>query len=107
MHPAFFPVFMPGRYTTAKDKPAQDAVREAGVQLVRKQLAILDAHLAGREHIVGEDWSYIDIYALPMLRWAAAKLPNRLTAYPNAQALLERLHALPIVQDTLRAEGLS
>ncbi len=113
MHPAFFPMFMPGRYTTAKDKAAQDAVREAGALLVRKQIKILDDHLAGddhsagRAHIVGETWTYVDVYALPMLRWASAKLPDGLAAYPNAMALLDRLHALPAVQETLRVEGLS
>lgn len=107
MHPAFFPLFMPARYTTAKDKPAQDAVREAGALLVRKQLKILDDHMAGRAHVVGEGWTFVDVYALPMLRWASAKLPDALGDYPNARGLLDRLHALPAVQDTLRAEGLS
>lgn len=107
LHPSFFPVFMPGRYTTAKDKAAQDAVREAGLILVRKQLKIFDDHMAGRTHVVGEGWTTVDVYALPMLRWAAAKLPDGLAAYPNVRAQLDRLHALPAVRETLVAEGLS
>lgn len=99
---------MPGRYTTAKDKAAaQDLVREAGRWLVRKQLGILDAHLERRQFVVGDRWSYLDVYALPMLRWATAKLPDALAAFPLAEALLARLHALPVVQETLTAEGLS
>ena len=37
LHPSFYPIFMPQRYTTSADPAARDAVQEAGRKLVRKQ----------------------------------------------------------------------
>ena len=67
LHPSFYPIFMPFRYTTSKDKAAQDAVQEAGRKLVRKRLGLLDDHLAGKDWILGKR-SVIYVYALPMIR---------------------------------------
>lgn len=105
-HPAFFPVFMPARYTISGEA-AFDPVREAGTQLVRKQLTILDRHLEDRRFMVGNRYSYVDIYALPMLRWAKSKLPDGLTAFPQAAGLLARLQDEAVVREVLRDEGLS
>lgn len=107
LHPAFFPVFMPGRYTTDKAKEAQDAVRAAGLDLVRKNLRLLEAHLDGREFIVGNRRSILDAYAFPMLRWAKAKLPEGLSDFPNVAAHLDRTSDDPIARKTLADEGLS
>jgi glutathione S-transferase len=70
LHPAFFSVFSPNRYTRAREKEAFDDVREASKALVRKKFDILDAHLAGRRHMIGDRLSYLDAYVFPMERWA-------------------------------------
>ena len=47
LHPSFYPVFTPTRYTTSRDEASLDAVREAGHRkLVRRQLGILNDHPA-------------------------------------------------------------
>ena len=61
LHPSFYPIFMPQRYTTSADPAARDAVQEAGRKLVRKRLKLLDAQLDGRDFILGRR-SVVDAY---------------------------------------------
>ena len=89
LHPAFFPLFSPGRYTVSKEVAAQDQVREAARALVARRLKLLDA------------------YALPMLRWASAKLPEGLAPYPAVRAHLERMLADPGVAEIIASEEAS
>src|SRR5690606_11221977 len=42
VHAAFWPIFMPQRYTTQSDEAAKAAVVEAGQKLVARQFSILD-----------------------------------------------------------------
>ena len=96
---------MPQRYTTSADPAARDAVQEAGRKLVRKRLKLLDAQLDGRDFILGRR-SVVDAYAFPMIRWAANLLPEGIQAWPNVQALHDRIAADPAVQRVLaREEG--
>lgn len=104
VHAAFWPIFMPFRYTTDASDGAREAVTKAGQALVAKQFAILDRHLDGREHILDGGRSIIDAYAFPMMRWAIKLLPGRLTEYPNVQALHDRIAADPAVQWVLARE---
>lgn len=103
LHPSFFPVFLPGRYTTGTSAASQDEAREAGRNLVRKQLTQLDNHLAGRDWILGSR-SVIDAYAFPMIRWAAKMLPEGISGWVNVQALHDRIAADPAVQKILARE---
>lgn len=105
VHAAFWPIFMPARYTTQTDEASRKAVTEAGRKLVAKQFAILDAHLAGREWILDGGRSVIDAYAFPMIRWASAKLPDGLAGLDNVKALHDRLAADPAVQRVLEREN--
>lgn len=104
VHAAFWPIFMPFRYTTDTSDVARKAVREAGQELVAKQFAILDRHLDGREYILDGGRSIIDAYAFPMIRWATKLLPGQLKPYPNVQALHNRIAADPAVQRVLARE---
>jgi glutathione S-transferase len=104
VHAAFWPVFMPDRYTTDRSGSARRAVVEAGHKLVAKRFAILDRHLEGREHILDGGRSIIDAYAFPMIRWAIKTLPGGLEGYPNVQALHDRLAADPGVRKVLAHE---
>lgn len=103
MHAAFWPVFMPGRYTTDGSDTAKAAVVAAGQALARKQFAVLDKHLEGRDWIL-EGRSVIDAYAFPMIRWGVKMLPGGISDFPNVQALHDRLAADPAVQKVLARE---
>ncbi|SMO84151.1 glutathione S-transferase family protein [Paracoccus laeviglucosivorans] len=102
LHPSFYPIFMPQRYTT--DSAGRDATQEAGRKLVRKRLSLLDEQLNGREWVLGKR-SVIDAYAFPMLRWAAKLLPEGLSEWKNVQALHDRMAADPAVQRVLAREA--
>ena len=106
VHPAFFPVFMPRRYTTADDESSLARVRAAGAVLVRKRLDLLEAHLIGRRYIVGETRTYIDAYSVPMIRWASSMLPGGLDDWPAVKAHHERMLADAGVERAMRDEGL-
>lgn len=105
MHAAFWPVFMPHRYTTDESEGAKKAVVEAGLALVRKQLGFLNSHLDGREWILDGGRSVIDAYAFPMIRWAIKLLPSGLADYPNVQALHDRIASDAAVQKVLARES--
>ncbi|MDD2867319.1 glutathione S-transferase N-terminal domain-containing protein [Neomegalonema sp.] len=104
LHPSFYPVFMPDRYTTDRSEAGLAATRAAGLDLVRKRFKILDAHLQGREWIL-EGRSVMDAYAFPMIRWGRAKLPEGMGAYPNVMALHDRLAADEKVKTVLAREA--
>lgn len=108
MHAAFWPVFTPQRYTKLTDAEGRNAAKEAGLDLVRKQMTVLNTHLEGREWILGDGRgkkSVIDAYSFPMIRWGIAMLPEGLEAYPHVQALHDRLAADPGVQAALAREA--
>lgn len=107
LHPAFYPIFSPARYTKATEEAALEAVRLAGQDLVRKKLALLDGHLKGRRTMVGERRSVIDAYALPLLRWAEARLPDQLKAYPNVARHLDMMRADPAVGRVMASEQIT
>ena len=104
MHAAFWPVFMPFRYTTDESAEARAKVKAAGQEIARKQFAALNAHLAGREWIL-DGRSVIDAYAFPMIRWGQAMLPEGLADFPEVQRLHDKLAADPAVQKVLAREG--
>jgi glutathione S-transferase len=105
VHAAFWPVFMPFRYTTDESEAARKAVVDAGHKLIAKQFGILNQHLEGREYILEGGRSVIDAYAFPMIRWATKLLPGGLGPYPNVQALHDRLAADPAVEKVLALEA--
>ena len=106
VHPAFFPIFMPQRYTTAEDQASLDAVKAAGIALVRKRLALLDEHMQGRSTIVGTRMSYVDAYSVPMIRWATAMLPGGLDDFAAVRMHHEAMLADAGVRRAMMEEGL-
>jgi glutathione S-transferase len=104
VHAAFWPIFMPDRYSTDGSENARRAVAEAGRKLVAKQFGILNRHLDGREYILDGGRSVIDTYSFPMIRWAIKLLPGGLNEYRNVQALHDRINADPAVQKVLARE---
>jgi glutathione S-transferase len=106
LHPAFFPVFMPHRYTTDTTQDALSNVKAAGLLLVRKKLAILDTQLEGREYFMGSQRTYVDAYSIPMVRWAKNVLPGGLGDFGNVSRHHSRLLKDEAVIRTMTAEGI-
>lgn len=105
MHASFWPVFMPYRYTTDESDEAKQKVKEAGHALVRRKMAALNDHLAGREWILDGGRSVVDAYAFPMIRWGMGVVPGGIADFSNVQALHDRIAADPAVQKVLADEG--
>ncbi|MBE7209609.1 MAG: glutathione S-transferase family protein [Gluconacetobacter diazotrophicus] len=105
LHPAFFPVFTPGRYTISTDPATLDAVRAAGIALVRTKMTLLDRHLTGRTWMVGDRRSVLDAYTVPMVSWAAARLPDGLASLPAVAAHHARMLDDAVVQRVMAAEN--
>lgn len=105
VHAAFWPIFMPDRYTIDQSDAARKAVVEAGQKLVAKQFGVLDRHLEGRDYILDGGRSVIDAYAFPMIRWATKLLSGGVTGYPNVQALHDRIADDPAVRKVLAREA--
>ena len=106
LHPAFFPVFLPGRYTASKHPAAIEDVKTAGLALVRTKLGLLDQHLTGRTWVTGGKRTILDAYVTPMLNWAVSMLPEGLQAFPAAAAHHDRMLADPAVRRVMLAEKL-
>lgn len=100
LHPAFYPVFMPYRYTADPGEEAKAKVAAAGIALVKKKLDLIEAHLSGRRWFL-EDRSIIDAYALPMIRWARAKVQGGIAGWPAIARLHDRLAEDAAVQRVL------
>lgn len=107
LHPAFFPLFSPQRYTSAREPAALEAVKSAAKDLVAKKLDLLDAHLDGQDHMLGGRRTYLDAYVLPMFRWARAMTPDVFSARANCARLLALLEADPAAKKVMRGEGIA
>lgn len=107
LHPAFYPVFMTQRYTTARDEAALKAVRDAALAVVRKRYAIMEQRLSGRRWLLGDKRSIVDAYAFPMERWGGKTLEGGLDDFPNVKAHHDAMAADPAAQRALAAEGVS
>jgi glutathione S-transferase len=57
--------------------------------------------------MLGSHRTVLDAYALPMMRWAAEKLPDALSKHPNVADHLERLSADQAVRKVLHDEGIA
>lgn len=104
LHPSFFPVFMPGRYTKAEDRNAIAAVKEAGLALVRTKIELLDRHLEGRRWMIGDKRTILDAYVTPMLNWAQSMLPEELVNFTNVSRHHVRMLADSAVQRVMAIE---
>jgi glutathione S-transferase len=65
----------------------------------------IDSQLAGRDYLMGSQFSVADAYLFTMLSWAD-RLKFDLSAMPNLTAYKARVAARPKVQEALTKEGL-
>jgi glutathione S-transferase len=74
-------------------------------EILAKRLAHVNAALAGRPYLGGEQFTPADAYLFVILSWFA-RLKIDLAPYPNLQALQARVGARASVQKVLKDEGL-
>jgi len=105
-HPAFFPLFVPFRYTTDPSEEAQAKVREAAAAIVAGKLNLLEQQLTGRTTFVGEGLTIVDCYAVPMLRWAGLMLPEGRAPWPAVEAFYQRMLDNDGVKTAMNVHGI-
>lgn len=98
INPAMFDAFW--QLIRVDPKERNLAAVEASVAKVEPLMAVLDAHLAGRRWITGDDYTMGDIpIACTVHRWFG--LPCDKTPRPNAEAWLARIRARPAYEGVL------
>jgi glutathione S-transferase len=96
LHKTFSPLFNPA---------IPDEVKNVFRERLMGKFRYLDAQLAGRDYLMGKQFSVADGYLYTMLRWADGHKFD-LTGLKNLMAFKERVHARPKVQEALTKEGL-
>lgn len=66
----------------------------------------VESQLAGREYLMGNQFTVADGYLFTMIMWAQDRLGFDLSGLPNVTAYKARVAARPKVQEALKKEGL-
>jgi glutathione S-transferase len=96
VHKSFGPMFSP---VLADDAKAFFRDRVMG------KFKYVDSQLAGRDYLMGKQFTVADGYLFTMLSWAD-RMKFDLSAMPNLLAYKDRVAARPKVQEALAKEGL-
>jgi glutathione S-transferase len=96
LHKNFSPMFNPS---------IPDEVKNVFRERIMGKFKYIDAQLAGRDYLMGKQFSVADGYLYTMLRWADGHKFD-LSGLKNLMAFKERVGARPKVQEALTKEGL-
>lgn len=96
VHKGYSPLFNPA---------TPEEYKKAVVTRLLSRYAYLDKALAGKQYLLGDQFTVADGYLFTVTNWANF-LKIDLSAYPNVQAFQARVAARPKVQEALKAEGL-
>ncbi|QNT78013.1 glutathione S-transferase family protein [Entomobacter blattae] len=107
LHPAFYPIYFPNRYTVSTKEEDLENVKQAALKIIRRKLAVIEQHLDKKDYMVGANLTYVDIYLFPMLRWAKFQLADDggLKNYTNIERLFAKLKHHPVFTKTLELES--
>lgn len=96
LHKSFSPLFNP-----AMSDDTKNLFRDK----ISKTLTYVGEKLAGKDYLMGGQFTVADGYLFTILRWALA-MKFDLAQYPNLKAYYDRVAARPKVQEAMLAEGL-
>lgn len=96
IHKGFSPLFNPAMPEEAK---------KLSVEKLLDRLKFIDGELAGKQYLLGNDFSAADPYLFTVTNWAKP-MNIDLSPFPNLVAWRERVAARPAVQAAMKAEGL-
>lgn len=96
LHKGFGPLFVPSFPADAKGFVIEN---------LKKRLAWVDAQLAGKDYLMGSQFTVADAYLFTVTNWAAY-VQLSLADFPNLRAHQARVAARPAVQAAMAAEGL-
>lgn len=95
LHKAFSPLF---------GAPGEDE-KSRVIERLKKRYTYVDGALAGKEYLLGKEFSIADAYLYTILRWSPVA-GIALTDYPNLTAFMKRMEERAAVATALREEGL-
>lgn len=91
-------------------EPAGEANIEAAKLQARQRIEgiwdRIDAHLNGKRYFLGEHLTAVDFLATMLMRWSRA-MPKPATEWPKVNIYVKRMRALPSLEKTYAAEGLT
>ena len=96
LHKNFSPMFQPA---------FSDEVKGFFKDRLMGKFKYIDGQLAGRDYLLGKDFTVADGYLFTMLTWAD-RMKFDLSGLPNLVAYQARIAARPKVQEALTKEGL-
>jgi glutathione S-transferase len=96
IHKSFTPLFKPN---------TPDAYKPIAKENLANRFALVDKHLAGKQYLMGDQFSVADAYLFTVLRWSSLHQID-LKQYPNISAFMDRVAARPKVKEAMQAEGL-
>jgi glutathione S-transferase len=96
IHKQFSPLFKP---TTPED------YKPVAKQIIATRFDWLETQLAGKDYLMGGQFSVADAYLFVLLGWTRPTQID-LARWPNLAAFHKRVGARPKVQEALQAEGL-
>jgi glutathione S-transferase len=96
LHKSFSPLFQP---------IFGDDVKDFFKARLTGKFKYIDSKLAGRDYLMGKDFSVADGYLFVMLKWAD-RMSIDLTGFPNLMAYKDRVAARPKVMEAMTKEGL-
>ena len=80
--------------------------RKLIVERITKRLGWLDAQLAKKAYLLGDDYSVADAYAFTVLNWGQW-VGIAMKDWPNVSAYMDRVAARPAVQAAMKSEGMA
>ena len=97
LHKSFSPLFNP-----AMSDDTKNSYRDK----ISKTFAYVDGKLAGKDYLMGSQFTVADGYLFTILRWALAMKFDVAKEWPNLHAYMDRVGARPKVKEAMLAEGL-
>lgn len=103
LHKAFSPLFIIDR--VYKSEEARTEVRAATTANVHKHLVHVNAHLAGRDYLMGSQFTIADCYLFVVATWGEW-MNLDMAPYSHLNAYLKRVTSRPAVHKVMEIEGL-
>lgn len=103
LHPAFWPYFVPMRFSTDDNPEAIEKVREASFARIDRAMQYLDNLIGDGEYVYQNRRSIADAYAYVMVCWTA-NLEKSWQHYPNVARFMQRMQKDPAVQQVFATQ---
>lgn len=100
---AFGAIGRASRWTS--DTNAQASIKAAAVENIQKQLAYIDQALAGKDFLLGKQFTVADAYLFTITGWCKWS-EIKMSQHKNLSAYLRRVYERPAVQKVLAKEEL-